>query len=105
MSKLPVDACRGLPLNERTRRESLRLLSGVGIGLASLLTRAGAETAAASATKRKRAKQTKQATKKKVKGDARCNCRDVLSMNGTCIDVANAITAFSAQCSPTCFCI
>jgi hypothetical protein len=98
MSKLQSDVFRGLPLSERTRRETLRLLSGVGIGLGGAVARAGAEAAAAPATKRKR-------DKKKVKGDARCNCREVLSTNGTCIDVVNPITAFSAKCFDNCFCI
>jgi hypothetical protein len=105
MSKLQFDAFRSLPLSERTRRETLRLLSGVGIGLGSVLSRAGADAETAPATKRKRAKQTKQTAKKNVKGDARCNCREVLSMHGTCIDVANPVTAFSAKCYDDCFCI
>ncbi|HEX5498839.1 MAG TPA: hypothetical protein VFX03_06425 [Thermomicrobiales bacterium] len=102
MSRLQFDAFRGLPLSERTRRETLRLLSGAGIGLGGVLSHVGADGEAAPATKRKRAKQT---GKKKVKGDARCNCREVLSMHGTCIDVTNPITAFSAKCFDNCFCI
>jgi hypothetical protein len=96
-----LDAVRaGVAVGERTRRETLRLLSGVGIGLASLAALTNADAAPKHANRRQRSKP-----KKKIKGDVRCQCREVLSTNGTCIDVANPITAFSAKCFDDCFCI
>jgi len=98
MNNRPLDVVRrGVAVGERTRREMLRLLSGAGIGLGSLtaLTDARAEPIGPS-----------KKPKKKAKGDARCQCREVLSTHGTCIDVTDPVALFAAQCTPTfCYCI
>lgn len=98
MRRGPVDAFRSTALGVRTRRETLRLMSGVGIGLSNLAALVGAEAASGNAPERRKQH------KKRLKHDSRCKHRKALSLHGACIG-DNPITRFPALCAPSCFCV